>query len=90
MGLLPPLVGVAVKSTKSPAQIGVFGLAVIVIEGVTAGLTVTVMVLLVPVVGLAQDELEVMVTEIASPSFKVVEEKVAPVCPVLVPLSSQS
>ena len=41
-GVVPPLFGVAVKVTLSPAQIVVEGDAAMLTEGVTNGLTVTV------------------------------------------------
>lgn len=52
MGVVPPLVGVAVKVTLVPAQI-VVELADITTDGVTAGVTVMVMVLDVSAEGTA-------------------------------------
>ena len=68
--MLPPLVGVAVKVTLSPAQI-VFWLAVILTLGVTSGLIVIVIAGDVAVVGEAQASLEVNITDTSSPLARV-------------------
>ena len=70
-GEAPPFTGVAVKVTGVPPQIEVPGLAAILTEGVTVGLTVIVSALEVAVVGLAQAALlvsvQVMTSMFASP-----------------------
>jgi hypothetical protein len=71
VGLGPPLVTVAVKVTAVPLHIVVPGLAVTTTVGVTLGLTVIVMVLLVAVVGVAHSALLVIVQVILSPLFSV-------------------
>lgn len=60
---MPSLVGVAVKVTVVPGQMGVEGAAAMVTEGVTTGLTVMFIVLvLFTVEGLAQVAFEVKIT----------------------------
>ena len=60
-GVEPPFVGVAVKLTEVPEQIG-FSLATILTDGLTVEVTLMVMVLDVAVVGFAHAALEVITT----------------------------
>jgi hypothetical protein len=73
VGAVPPLVGVAVNITLVPAQIAPDGLAPILTNGLTEGLTLIVIVLLPAVAGTAQVALLVMVQLTTSPLFSVVE-----------------
>ena len=84
----PPPAGVAVKVTKSPAQMVVLGLAEILTEAATEETTVIVMVFEVAGDPVAQLNEEVMITVITSPFTKVDEvyvEDVAP--PILLPFN---
>ena len=74
VGVVPPLVGVAVKVTEPPVHIEVV-LEAIETEGTTA-VVVTVIALLAAVTGLAQGSLLLIVTVTTSPLFKVVVVKV--------------
>jgi hypothetical protein len=59
--VVPPLVGVAVKVTAEPAQVGLVPeVRAIETAGVSVAFTVITIPALVAVVGLAQAELEVM------------------------------
>ena len=64
------MVVVAVKVTEVPAQITFPGLAVIVMVGITEGVTVIVILLLVAVVGFAQVALLVTTQDITSPLLR--------------------
>jgi hypothetical protein len=68
------LVGVAVKVTEVPGQIGAEGFAEMDTSGVIFGLTAIVIALLLAEEGDAQVALETMVTLIRSPFAKVLEE----------------
>jgi hypothetical protein len=74
------LVGTAVKVTSVPLQADMFA-GVILTEETTEGLIVTLTILLVAVWVVAQDALLVKTTDTASLFAKVVEVKVALVCP---------
>jgi hypothetical protein len=82
VGAVPPLPGLAVKVTDSPAHIG-FLLAAIVTAGVTTVVTVIVIPELVAVVGLAQIALLVIVTVYTSPFTAPVVVYVALVAPAI-------
>ena len=79
MGLVPPLVGVAVKVTELPGQIVVL-LAATETLGVTV-LIEMVMALLLTVAGVAQGALLVIITVTTLPFVSVVLVNVAPVWP---------
>jgi hypothetical protein len=70
VGAEPPFVGVAVKITEVPEQMGKLLLEAIVIEGVRLGLTTIVILLEVAVVGEAQIALLVSTQVIISLLFK--------------------
>jgi hypothetical protein len=80
VGVAPPLVGVAVKVTGSPAQI-VAPVEVILTEAATEAETVIVIVLDVTVAGEAQEAFDVMISVISSPSASVEEVNVEDVAP---------
>jgi hypothetical protein len=86
-GVVPPLVGVAVKVTEAPEQIVVPKPLAMLTEGVTAVFTVIVMAFDVAVVGLAHGELEVSTQVTASLLARVVEVNVAAFVPTFVPLT---
>ena len=67
MGVVPPLVGVAVKVTLVPVQIVLPGLAAMVTDGTTAAVTVIVISLEVAVAGLAQASEDVITQVILLP-----------------------
>ena len=69
MGVVPPLVGVAVKVTEPPLQIEAL-LAVMDIDGVT-DVVVIVIGLLMAVVGLAHGSLLVIITDTRLPLVRV-------------------
>ena len=64
---MPPLAGVAVNVTFVPAQIVLPGLAAIVTDGVTDGVTIIDIPFDVAVDGLAHASDEVIITVTASP-----------------------
>lgn len=66
-GVVPPLVGVAVKVTDVPVQIVLPGLAPMLMPGVIVGVTVIVTAPLVAVVGDAHDALLVITQVTTSP-----------------------
>lgn len=68
------MVGVAVKVTEVPGQIGVEGFAEMDTSGVIFGLTTIVIGLLLAEEGDAQVAFETIVTLIRSPFTKVLEE----------------
>ena len=80
------MVGVAVKVTGVPAQIGVTGV-VIVTAGIAVGVTVIGGAVKVAMVGEAQVALEVMITLTISPVTKELFEYVLELAPTLIPLS---
>ena len=67
------MVADALKVTEVPAQITLPGFTDILMVGVTEGFTVIVMLLLVTVVGLAQDKLLVYTQVTTSPLARVLE-----------------
>jgi len=65
---VPPFVGVAVKVTEEPEQVGLLPLVILIpTAGTTTGLMVIVMPFEVAVVGLAQEADEVMTQVIICP-----------------------
>jgi hypothetical protein len=86
-GVVPPLVGVAVKVTEAPAHIVEPEPLAILTEGVTEVFTVMAILLEVAVVGLAQAALDVSTQVTASELARVVEVKVAALVPTLVPFT---
>lgn len=74
VGVGPPLLMLDVKVTDCPRHIVFPGLAVTVTVGVTLGLTIIVMLLLVAVGGVAQEALLVMVQVTTWPLASVVVE----------------
>ena len=80
VGVVPPLVGVAVKTTGSPAQI-VAPVEVILTDAGRIAVTVISMVFDTTVAGVAHNAFETMVTETTSPFTKVVVVKVVDVAP---------
>ena len=84
---MPPLVGVAVKFTVVPAQIGLAGLAVTVTEGTTVGVMATTIVLEVSVVGEAQGSFDVRITLMVSLLLKVEELKLGELLPAFTPFT---
>ena len=81
---MPPLVGVAVNVTDVPAQMVLPGFAAIDTEGVSIGLTVIVMPLLVAVAGVAHVALLVNTHVTTSLLLRVVLEYVVLLVPTLV------
>ena len=80
------MVGVAVKVTDEPAQVGfVPEVNAMDTEGVNTGLTVIVMPVLVAVVGLAQEAFDVSTQVTICPFVKVVVINVAEFVPALTP-----
>ena len=77
VGVVPPFVGVAVNVVGSPAQIVL--VPAIATLGTTEEVTVIAIPVDVPVVGLAQGELLVMIQVTISPSAKVLDVNTAPV-----------
>ena len=76
----------AVKITLSSLHIGPAGLTVIDTLGAEGGVTFIVMILELAVGDVTQISLDVNITLTASPSFKVVEEKVLLLTPTFTPL----
>ena len=64
---MPPFVGIAVKVTLEPAQIGFPGLAATLTDGIIVDPTVIVIPVAVAVTGLAQVNDEVITTVTTSP-----------------------
>jgi len=83
VGVVPPLVGVAVKVAVLPEQIDVEG-TLIKTDGVTA-LVVMVITLLVAVDVVMQGAFDVMTTLTWSPLARVVEENVGELVPAFTP-----
>ena len=71
---MPPLVDVAVNVTFVPEQIVLPGLAVMLTDGTTVDTTVIVIPVDVAVIGLAQDNDEVITTVTRSPFTNVAFE----------------
>ena len=87
-GVVPPLVGIAVKVTEEPAQEGLLPLvSAIETEGVTVVLIFIVMLLLVAVVGLAQLALEVITQLTTCPFVSALVVYVALLVPTFVPFT---
>ena len=85
MGVVPPFVGVAVKVTLVPAQVGfVPVVSAIATAGVMVGVTVIVMFVLVAVKGLAQEALEVRIHFTTCPFVSAVVVNVALLVPTFV------
>ena len=80
------MVGVAVKVTACPAQIGLPGFAAMLTDGVNVVVTCTVYVA-IAVVGDAHDAFDVTLTETISLLFKVDELKLTEFVPAFVPLT---
>jgi len=71
--VVPPLVGVAVKVTLVPAQMGIVGDETTVTEGATAPVTTIVTVFDVAGLPVTQVKLEVIIQVTMSPLAKVLE-----------------
>jgi hypothetical protein len=85
-GVVPPLVGVAVKVTDVPGQIVVDD-AAIETDGTRTGFTTIDIPVLVAVVGFTQTALDVRITVTMSALFKVVELNVGLLVPTLEPFT---
>ena len=79
--------GVAVNVTEVPAQIVPAGTAAIVTDGTTEAVTTIVMLFDEAVVGEAQGSLDVRITVITSPLFKVAEVNVFELVPAFTPFT---
>jgi hypothetical protein len=87
--VVPPLVGVAVKVTADPAQVGLVpAVNAMLTEGTNTGFTVMVMPALVAVVGLAQVALDVSTQVTTWPVVKALVVNVVLLVPAGVPFTS--
>ena len=90
-GVVPPLVGVAVKVTEAPEAEGLVpAVRAITTDGTTDALTPMVIELLAAVVDVTHDELDVIVQATTAPAVKVVVVKVAELVPAAAPFTVQA
>ena len=87
-GVVPPLVGVAVKVTDEPEAAGLVPAVIAMLtDGATDGFTLIVMLLLDAVVEVAQAEFEVIVHATTAPAVRVVVVNVAALVPAADPFT---
>jgi len=87
-GVVPPLVGVAVKVTDEPEAAGLVPAVIAMLtDGATDGFTLIVILLLDAVVEVAQAEFEVIVHATTAPALRVVVVNVAALVPAAAPFT---